>query len=38
MTKMKVETILFRGTAESANKNMTISYVYDFETDGKYAQ
>ena len=34
---MKVETILFRGTAESANKNMTISYVYDFETDGKYA-
>lgn len=33
---MKIDTQLFKGSMESPNKNLTVSYIYNFEQDGKY--
>lgn len=33
---MRVDTPLFRGTQDSVNKNLLVSYVYTFEQGGKF--
>lgn len=32
----RIETTLFKGSADSANKKLSVSYIYDFNQDGNF--